>query len=303
MNYIIDINDLTVEDIENNLIIDKFDGIKDYASVKYKYPNGIIRPFIIRINNLTLPNNCVPKYNDFYMIDEYNAERYVFKMKVQLEEHIFKIFQKIDEKLENFDNNINNNIKYNNNTKFSGICKYPTIEKAKYYKYQHNINQTSEEIKNNLLNTYIKFKYQLPIDEYNHKIHKFNEYTEIPKDNLIIKKNNNININIDQPYTLDFLNLITQYNNNISIIIEIKSWYSMKNYYGYKAFIRSIKLNYYYDKNKDFEWNDEQIIVKNEDEKQKDKKNKEINKKNNIIIIIMIILIIINQLILLKILH
>ena len=257
--YAIDIDYLTEEDIDNNLIIEKFDGLKGYAAVNYRYPGneknpeGVIRPFCLIIDNLILPNNCVPSYNKF-MTGEYNAQRMVFKMNIsnfkqsknEKIEHIYKICSKIDEKLMKFGKKESNNASYNEKQEFAGICKKPTNQSATNYKKNHpEETRTANQILKdaNTLNTYVLFKYKLPLDSDNKTISVFDKDTSISSNDLSLTKDENVDFDINQPYTLDFLDQITKKGNNITMMIKISSWYSMAKYYGYKTFIKSIQIH------------------------------------------------------------
>lgn len=258
MPYTLSINDLTEENIENNLIFEIYDKSKPYPAVNYKYPDGKIKPFSIYIENLTLPNNCIPSYASDYMPGEYCSQRFMFKMKISKNDHIFKILNKIDEMLMEFGSKEENNALFKKKQLYAGICKKPTLEKAEKYKESHKEEKReAEEIlnDNDKLNCYAQFKYKLPITNDNKTIKIFNKDTAIT--NLKIeKKEENIDFDIEQPYTLDFLNELTKKGNNIDIIVNIGSWYSMAanttvKYYGYKAFINKIILNSISDDNGD----------------------------------------------------
>lgn len=299
--YACDIDYLTEEDIDNNLIIDKFDGLKGYAAVNYRYPGneknpeGVIRPFCLIIDNLTLPNNCIPSYNKF-MPGEYCAQRMIFKMNVsnfkqsknEKIEHIYKICNKIDEKLMKFGKKESNNASYNDKQEFAGICKPPTNQSASNYKKNHSEEtRTANQIlkDGDTLNTYIVFKYKLPLDSDNKTISVFDKDTSILSNDLSLTKDENIDFNINQPYTLDFLDQITRKGNNITMMIKISSWYSMAKYYGYKTFIKSIQIHSINDVDDNevycYKGKTATIIKSDKKVKKEDNENKKAEKENN----------------------
>lgn len=309
--YACDIDYLTEEDIDNNLIIDKFDGLKGYAAVNYRYPGnkknpeGVIRPFCLIIDNLTLSNNCIPSYNKF-MPGEYCAQRMVFKMNVsnfkqsknEKIEHIYKICNKIDEKLMKFGKKESNNASYNEKQEFAGICKKPTNQSATNYKKNHpEETRTANQIlkDGDTLNTYVLFKYKLPLDSDNKTISVFDKDTSISSNDLSLTKDENVDFDINQPYTLDFLDQITKKGNNITMMVKISSWYSMAKYYGYKTFIKSIQIHsinddddnevYCYKGNTATVYKSNKQVKKEDDEDKKvekeDNENKEVEKKDN----------------------
>ena len=215
----------------------------------------------------------------------------MFKMKVLQTEHIFKIFNKIDEVLMKFGGQEANNKRYKKADPqlFAGICKKPTYTKAEKYKENHKEEQRDvDDIlnDNNTLNTYIQFKYKLPINNENKTISIFNKDTAINNLKVEKKEDEDIDFDIDQPYTIDFLNDLTKKGNNIDLIINIGSWYSIRSavkYYGYKAFINKITLNSYNDSDGDdvmcFKGNNAILIKSNKTQKEI-KQNEETQKEN-----------------------
>lgn len=258
--YQIDAEILKKEDIINNITIGQvLTTTSDitYKNVNFKYPDGQVKPLCIVIKNIQLKGNGIMPYKQDtkYLKDgEFDAQRWKLQLDITSNKKLIEIFTTLDDILEKFGKNAENNA-YDPDEKYTyyPICKKPTKDRAKEYLKHHKdeTRKPDELLKSNVLKTYLKIKFKLPIDS-NNKVVKLTKDTIIPNQNLnILKKDDDIDFDIDQPHTLDFLDKLTRFGNNIDVVIYIGSWYCSSKMFGYKAFIKEITLNLVSENNSD----------------------------------------------------
>ena len=258
---------------------------KKSQKVEYGQITSDDKPLIFIMRNVT--SASIPTYIPKYMKKgEYDNQRYKLKVDITNNKEFINFLNKMDTLLREFGQDINNNPNYtfdesdptsSDNTKYFPICKKPTKKKLSIYRENHkdddNIKNKSDKEVMEILKTYFVMNFKMPYI-------KSNDNDTYTKDTCIepitIKKDDNVDFDIERPQTLDFLNELLSWGNNVDIIFSINTWYYSSSMYGYKVFVKGIKLHSINNKTKisdyDFDEDDnttslsEKKVFNNEDE-------------------------------------
>ena len=265
----IDYKTINVDDLNKYITFGKITSKTNSINPTYKkvlYKNNDL---LLIIKNCQLKSNCIPAYNSEFMKGgEYDKQRYKLKLDITDNKDLLKLLLKLDDLLKDFGKNIDNNANYfydtddiENSVKFVPMCKKPSKKKLETYKKNHPGENLDDKEILKKLKTYLQINFKLPYKKMDNNDNKnttiYTKDTAIDNNDLLIKIDKNVDFDINRPYTLDFLDELTRWGNNVDILFSINSWFSSSSMYGYKLFVKGIKLHSLGKENKNIIWDDD----------------------------------------------